>query len=376
MPSQETFHFEVKDLICQFEDFLNEIVIRRYDSEREIQDKLKVNVVWGHKQRVLHDIVNKQNHIQLPIIAVSMGNITRDKSRVFNKIDGSYVTAPLSADFVKLLQPVPIDLTLNVSIMTRYQIDMDQILTNFIPYSDPYVVVSWRWPDDVPGKTLEIRSTVMWNEQISMEYPSDLQNNTPLRFIANTSFTVKGWIFKNSGQPLGKIYTINTTFTGVKELDSNYQLMKDKMYQGNTDTIITSARPFIIKTIPYIAITDQPTECILIGNMMDYVSSIYVSGTDNVFPDAILHNPLSWNDAISAQYGEFTGVEILSSDWKIIDKNTISFVLPPAQQTGYIDVIAVNEAGYGVLTTDSQSIAPSITSFRFPYENGIRVVDI
>ena len=227
MPSKETFHFEVRDLICQFEDFLNEIVIRRYNDQRAIQDRLKINVVWGHKQRVIHDIVNKQGHVQLPSIAVSMGSMTRDKTRVFNKIDGSYVNAPLSADYVHLLQPIPIDLTLNVSILTRYQIDLDQILTNFIPYTDPYIMVSWKWPDTVPGKTIEIRSAVVWNEQVTMEYPTDLQNTSPLRFIANTSFTVKGWLFKNSGDPVGKIYVITSNFVSVSDIHYNYSLMHE-----------------------------------------------------------------------------------------------------------------------------------------------------
>lgn len=375
MPNTETFHFEVRDLISQFEDFLNNVVIRRYNNNREVQDKLKVSLVYGHKQRVLHDIINKQGHIQLPIIAVTMGGIKRDKSRVFNKLDGSYVDTPDKGYWAHLKQPVPIDLTLNVSIMTRYQMDLDQILTNFIPYTDPYVVVSWRWPDPLTGKTVEIRSAVMWNEDISMDYPKDLQNNAPLRFIADTSFTIKGWLFKNPGDPAKTIYRIDTTFTSVSEIYYNYSLMKDMMYKDNTELLTISARPFIVKPLPHAITTCQPTPILIKGRMIDYVSGVFVSGTNGVYPLQTYQNPLFWNSAVSATYGPFTAMQIPSADWNIIDKNTISILLPSAAASGLIDVVLVNEAGYGILTTDSQSINPSAT-FRFPYENGIIVYDI
>ena len=375
MPSKETFHFEVKDLIMQFEDFLNNVVIRRYDDDRIAQDKIKVDLVYGHKQRVLQDIVNKQGHIQIPIIAVTMGSLKRDKTRVFNKLDGSYTDTFQAPQFAHLQQPVPIDLVLNVSIMTRYQIDLDQILTNFIPYTDPYVVVSWKWPDPTTNKTIEIRSAVIWNEDVTMDYPKDLQNNAPMRFIADTSFTVKGWLFKNPGDPAKKIYKIDTTFTAVSDIHMNYDLMKGMMYQNNTDTLTISARPFIIKTIPYMVSTCQPTPIILQGNMMDYVSAIYVSGTDGVYPTQTLQDPLAWNSAVSATYGAFTGLEVSTLDWAVIDKNKLSIVIPAASASGYIDIIAVNEAGYGNLIIDSSSINPS-AEFRFPYESGIFAYDI
>ena len=40
----------------------------------------------------------------------------------------------------KLLQPVPIDLTINMTILTRFQEDYDQIVTNFVPYFDPILL--------------------------------------------------------------------------------------------------------------------------------------------------------------------------------------------------------------------------------------------
>ena len=91
-------------------------------------------------------------------------------------------------------------------IVTKFQADMDQILSNFIPYCDPYIVISWRLPF---ANNFELRSEVLWSGQINLTYPDNLASNAPYRLVADTSFIIKGWIFKDQQEPIGKIYTIN-----------------------------------------------------------------------------------------------------------------------------------------------------------------------
>ena len=64
-----------------------------------------------------------------------------------------------------------------MSIIGRFQTDIDQILTNFLPYCDPYVVVSWKWPDIIPWTDFEIRSHIKWNENVTINYPIDINNS-------------------------------------------------------------------------------------------------------------------------------------------------------------------------------------------------------
>lgn len=380
MPSKQTFHFELRDIICQFEDFLNEIIIRRYNANREVQDRIKIPLLWGHKQRVLHDMINKQEHITLPLIAVCIGGIKRDKERVFNKHEGHYVKGLSGDDYAHhWLQPVPVDITMKVSIMTRYQIDMDQIITNFVPYTDPYIVISWPWPDPLTGKIIEIRSAVIWNEDIQMEYPEELDKSKPLRFIADTTFTIKGWLFKNSPNIVKTIYRIDHDFTAVNRIYDNYQLMADMEFPNiNVDTIYVSARPFIQSITPYVVDLYDTPEVVVIGSMMDYVTGVYVSGSEGIFDNVSAYFPVSGNSSIkvSGLFLPFSGVMIPTSSWEIVDKTMLKFTMPPPLTAGNIDVIVVNEAGYGQLIKDTSSIAPTITSFRFPYEKGISAVDL
>ena len=84
----ETFHFEVKDLVTQFCNAFDSVVIKRYDSNRNVVSKINVRYVYAPKQRVLYDLVNKAQNIDIPCIAISVNGISRDESRVFNKLSG------------------------------------------------------------------------------------------------------------------------------------------------------------------------------------------------------------------------------------------------------------------------------------------------
>jgi hypothetical protein len=107
-----------------------------------------------------------------------------------------------------------------MTIVTRYQLDMDQILTNFIPYNDPYVIISWKIPNvDESSIPYELRNEVLWSGNVNIVYPQDLGPTQPFRITADTSFTIKGWMFKKVGETSKKIYTIKSEyFEGLKPM--------------------------------------------------------------------------------------------------------------------------------------------------------------
>ena len=71
-----------------------------------------------------------------------------------------------------------------MSILARFQSDMDQILSNFIPFNNPYVILSWTVPKafDLPY-TQEIRTEVLWSGTVSMEYPNDINGQKKPRLL-------------------------------------------------------------------------------------------------------------------------------------------------------------------------------------------------
>lgn len=214
------FHFEIKDLLVQFVAAFDDVVIGRYNRQRELKDRIGVKYVYAPKQRVLHDLVNKPQHISVPAIAVNIAGMSRDNSRVFNKIAGSWYTRDqrlpdgmLKTDY--LPQPVPVDISIKMSVITKYQTDMDQILTNFIPYTDPYIVVSWRNPDKSLSLPQEIRSVVEWSGNINIDYPTELNKENFFRVTADTDFTIKGWMFKNEQPGLPHVLTVSVNTENI-----------------------------------------------------------------------------------------------------------------------------------------------------------------
>ena len=346
---KETYYFEIKDLITQFVAAFNDVIIRRYNNEREVEDRLHVNFVYAPKNRVLADIINKAQHIKLPVISVFPTGFARDPSRVFNKIEGPMYPSLIHKDsYEKTLQPVPVNISVGMSIITRFQHDMDQILSNWIPYCDPYIVLSWK----MPYTNLELRSHVMWSGNVSISDPKELQHTQPYRWVSDTQFTIEGWLFKKPENPAGIIYKIDTDFTAVSDIFQNYDIMSAFESDITTDSFTISARPTITEVSPFLYFPPTgPNKFNIFGNMYDYVTNVYVSGSDGVFGNMSTFNPAATNAAISALYPPFSGVEV--TDWTLLNNNHIEFNMPSAIGSGKIDVIVFNDAGYGILTQDT-----------------------
>lgn len=379
-----TYHFEIEDILQQFAAGLNDIIVKRYNDNREPQDQIHVNFLYSPKTRTINEIINKAQHHKLPCISISMGSIRRANNRVFNKLDGSWWAntlnrTPSAASWINLLQPVPIDISVNVSILSRFQTDVDQILANFIPYVDPYFVISWKWPDIIPFSDFEIRSHVKWNENVNIQYPADISKETAYWTNADTSFTIETWMFKNQ-PPDGKpIYVIDLSFTAVSAMDS-YNIMKSFERDYNTDYFAISARPQSMIIDPFYAYMGDtsypPTKTFMImGKMMDYVDSVYLSANNwNMFNYTTTGDFVSTGVGVvsafsvssfyaSAEYPPFMGMELLSSNWTSSDKNHLEFTFTPLQ-TGIFDIILLNTAGYGIMSKDC--IRPTLN----PYKEG------
>jgi hypothetical protein len=176
---KQTFHFEIEDLITQFVAAFDDCVIKRFNGQRQPQEQIEVRYVYAPKQRVLYDIVNKDKSLTLPVVSISINSISRDANRVFNKLDGFYypdnATSKQSKLTKQLPMPVPVNISVNLSIIAKYQTDLEQIISNFVPYANPYIILAWQVPEEFNlANVYEIRSEVEWNNSVTLTYPGDL----------------------------------------------------------------------------------------------------------------------------------------------------------------------------------------------------------
>ena len=382
-----TYNWEIQTLLEQFVSAFNDVIVKRYDNQKTLiqpTSGIKVSYVYGPKQRIFNTLQNPApGGLRVPAIAVSIGGISRDPNRVFNKNDGfnvPYNTTITSSDYLKHIpQPVPINISVNMTLITKFQSDMDQLVSNFAPYCDPYIVISWKIPTlNGSLSPYEIRTEVLWNGNINLTYPNDAGPNQPFRIVADTSFVIKGWIFKKIDEVFKKIYVINSDYNNVSNVETN--ILQD-IDEYNTESFTISARPQIQQINPYKAIINQISSTNInveiFGKSFLDIKNIYLSASnDGMFSSFSYYNPFSAILSLSSKYSGFLGV--LVPTFTIFNENYLSFNLPEIPLTsGFLDIIIENEAGYGKVTTDT--LLPFVSSYseatniQFPYVSGFEI---
>jgi hypothetical protein len=122
---------------------------------------------------------------------------------------------------------------------------MDQIISNFVPYNNPYIVISWKIPYTVTPNGFdipqEIRSEVLWDGGVNLTYPTDIQANEKYRILGDTSFIIKGWLFPYMQRPVGNIYFINNNFN-VSSILTDYDTLTGSTFTYPISTGLVNER--------------------------------------------------------------------------------------------------------------------------------------
>ena len=142
------------------------------------------------------------------------------------------------------------------------------------------------------------------------------------------------------------------------------------------DFFLKQAKPYIRNVKPYtfsLSNTVSSSQRVIIsGKNFFSISNIFLSGSNPSMLDGVtFFNLFSSEPRLSAINPSFSAVEIPT--FTQID-NVIYFDIPPIKQNGFLDVIVLNEAGYGVLSRDSykQSLS-ALRRLQLPSIYGIKV---
>jgi hypothetical protein len=348
------FYFEIKDIMTQFVGAFNDIIIDRHDKSKSVRSRAHVRYVYAPKQRVVHDLTNKARHLTLPVVAVSISSIQRDQKRVFNKIEGAYFASEekhaestkshLSTVTHHMKQPVPININVDMSILARYQTDIEQIISNFAPYNDPYIILSWKLPAEFTGTDQEIRSEVLWDGNLALNYPEELSASEPFRVACDTSFTVKTWLFKKASKPITNIHKITTNMTPVSDITPDFSFslpfyddVTERSYMQGLGPAL-SAAPFITHIN-----TDTGESNEILGYNFNTTTAIYLSSANINSLSGVEVEPYADSNPLSTIYPPFSGVKVehtKRNDYKI------HFDIPPGVKNDTLDLIVLGIGGY------------------------------
>lgn len=214
-----SYNREIERSTAQVLDVFNEIKIDRRSPANDIQQIITVPCLYASRSRILKSLENRDNTVKLPLICVSITGLSRDVSRVHSIHNGLLYQHDNAAYQIKRNTPVPINIGYSVTIITKFQEDMDQLIGNWAVWFNPDIYVVTPHPI-IASETL--KSQIVWNGSIATTYPEEIDKNSPIRVVSTTNFEYRTWMFPGIGNddfegPI--IKRIN--FTGMLSYDTD-----------------------------------------------------------------------------------------------------------------------------------------------------------
>lgn len=354
--NNDAFHFEVKDILLQFVAAFDDARVKRFNASRTNTQQVAVRYIFGPKDRIIHDIVNPDHNIELPAVAINQTTLARDTARIQNKVGYTLLPTQTRGNVARIPEPTPVKIGVDVSIIARYKDDIDQIISNFVAYTNPYFVLAWKIPEAFGQNVVsEIRSTVNWSENVQYEYPSNIAYSEKFNVIANTSFEIETFLFSDVPQGENIIYKVDSNFHAAgRELISS-SLYDRLSVVNNTETVTISAIPSItnvfyttsgsnIHLFDDISVSNvnRNINLLVFGKRFSYSNSFYLSSNT------------TWN-SLSSTYNQIdTAKSQTISAYKLPDRlitvvsdNIAQVIIPQNYLTsGIFTLVTANSAGW------------------------------
>jgi hypothetical protein len=330
--------------------------VYRYDARtREPKEKIEVRYVNGPKHRVLHDLSDRAKTLTLPVVTIEQTGLKRDSNRVHNKDQFLYRKQLDSTNrLAKIPTPIPVNLELNVSIISYFKEDLEQIIQNFIVNCNPYIIVSWKFPEkfDLPFLD-EIRTEVQWSGDITYNNPKDLSPDIKWRISADTSFTIKGWLFKDYNQTQAPIYVVNADFHAlpVSNRFCDYNLFDAISAEGVvTDSVSISAYPeftnYFINGIHQgdsLVVTElNDRNFTFYGKRFNYSNTWYLSGAYSI-PELV------YTEIDTAKFPTISAYQLPENVITVVNDNIVTVSLSSNyfnNLSGNMVFVTANDAGW------------------------------
>ena len=256
------YNFEIETILHQFTAVVDNAIVMRYDVNKETKERLlkeviKPSYVFGTKQRVIYDLLNKAHNYTLPIIAINLEGITMVKERQRAKFEN--LLSSSSDVIAAYMMPTPIEIKLNMTVIAKYMTDLYQIYGKIASQFRTYVPFSWYVPSNIKGDYTELRNKIEWDGSVSFDVRTEAKATDEDKFTAKLGFTVQGWIFPQMTSCVeGIIYDIGTTVVPSEDtLDRIYDdisifrplvdsvMQSDKWKKYNNPREIATSHPTI-----------------------------------------------------------------------------------------------------------------------------------
>ena len=277
----EYFYNEIfRSVIIAFGSIFNGIEIKKTNSI------IKVPLAYGPTQKFLARMqqeadLNKPVSITLPRMAFEFLGLQYDPTRKSTQTQTIINQTPDGANVKKNYLPVPYNMRFELSIMTKLNDDMLQIVEQILPYFQP----AYQVPINFLGNLKEKRDVAIQLDNISMEDDYEGNFDTRRALIYTLSFTAKTTLFGPISDVTGTVikktsvgYVAGSKAPGVSaERDLTYSTTAraTKDYTGDVVTLLAE-NVDLIETV--IEVDDgtkiEAEKYIYVGQEEMYVESV------------------------------------------------------------------------------------------------------
>jgi hypothetical protein len=258
-------HDILRKYVILFGTLFNNIYINRYNSSGTVAQTLKVPLSYGPKEKYLarlegNPTLNNKIAMTVPRIAFEMTSFQYDPDRKLNSLNRKVMNNKSQ------YQPVPYNITFQLSIMVKNADDGTKIVEQILPYFTPDWTASIHLIPDMEDDPWDI--PIILNN-VSSEDTYEGNFETRRAIVWTLDFTMKGYIIG----PTKRIGAGDGTDGGIiKYVDVNIRPTANVM-SGNTTN--TAAIESVI-VYPGLTANGQPT-----SNSAESIDWSLINATDN-----------------------------------------------------------------------------------------------
>ena len=290
----EYFYNEIfRSVIISFGSLFNGLEIKHKNSDDTVS-VIKVPLAYGPTQKFLARLeqqadLNKPIQMTLPRMSFEFNGLQYDPTRKSTQTQQFYVTNPSDGTQVKKAYlPVPYNMGIELSIMTKLNDDMLQIIEQILPYFQPayQIPVKFLTSDNANDK----KDIAVNLDNITMEDDYEGNFDTRRALLYTLRFTAKTYLYGPvtdvSNDVIRKVqlgYIAGNRKTGTYDRDITYSVVPKatKDYDGDDKTFL-SENVDLTETV----ITVDNAEALTVN------TNIYI-GQENIYIDKIDGNNLT-----------------------------------------------------------------------------------
>jgi hypothetical protein len=182
---------ELRIATCLFMRLFSKVRIVRIDAQKNVEQMIEVPIVLGTRSRALKELENPNKTISPPIFSVVKESISRDPSRMAGIYDHLQNMADDSFDYERM-RGLPVNVAFTLSGLAKNELDLDQMISNWMVWFKPDVFVIWKHPK---FPTVELKCSVEWEGTINYQSPVTVSQSEQEFYQFETSFVFHTWFF-------------------------------------------------------------------------------------------------------------------------------------------------------------------------------------